>query len=162
MPAETPLPRMITAQSDIVLSKYLTELLKELFGNSDCLLFKRLVTATPHSTHIAYVALRIIVEGTIWVLVDKERRDAQNNTNVELQDSLNTVLRIFSDSRQGMRFADFQKSLDAPALAYYSGLAEDDSFTLPLPAWKDNRFWRPSIPEIINNEYEAKDVFRPA
>ncbi|CAK7218903.1 hypothetical protein SBRCBS47491_003663 [Sporothrix bragantina] len=167
MPAQAPLPRMITAQSDIVLSEYLAELLKELFGSGDGLLLKRLVTASPHSTHIAYVALRIIVEGTIWVLVDKERRDAQNNTNdyslqVELQDSLNTVLHTFSDSRQGMQFATFQKSLDATALAYYDGLAEDDSFTLLSPAWKNNRFWLPSVPELIDDEYEARDVFHLA
>ena len=96
MPAQAPLPRMITAQSDIVLSKYLAELLQELFDNNDGLLLRRLVTASPHSTHIAYVALRIIVEGTIWVLVDKERRDAQNNTNVMLPCSCFFVLSITS------------------------------------------------------------------
>ncbi|CAK7207888.1 hypothetical protein SEUCBS139899_010703 [Sporothrix eucalyptigena] len=167
MPAQAPLPRMITAQSDIMLSEFLAELLKQLFGNGDGLLLKRLMTANPPSTHIAYVALRIIVEGTIWVLIDKERRDAQNNTNdyslqVQLQDSLNTVLHTFSNSRQGMPFSSFKRSLDSTALAYYDGLAEDDSNTLPSPAWKDNRFWLPSISELTNNVYEAKNVFRLA
>lgn len=82
MPSQFPLPRMITAQCDIVLTNYLSELLRELFGDANGPLLRRLLTANTSNTHIAYVALRIIAEGTVWVLVDKERRDQQNNINV--------------------------------------------------------------------------------
>lgn len=82
MPNQSPLPRMITAQCDIMLTRFLAELLSELFGSGGALLLKRLTSTNVTNTHVAYVALRILVEGTIWVLVDKQRRDEQNNTKV--------------------------------------------------------------------------------
>lgn len=82
MPGQSPLPRMITAQCDVMLSRFLAELLSDLFGSGGALLLKRLTSANVTNTHVAYVALRILVEGTIWVLIDKQRRDDQNNTKV--------------------------------------------------------------------------------
>lgn len=65
-----------------MLTTFLAELLRELFGSKNARLLKRLTSANVTNTHAAYVALRILVEGTIHVVVDKQRRDEQNNTKV--------------------------------------------------------------------------------
>lgn len=82
LPKRIPLPRIVTAQCDNISSIYLAGLLEELFGEDNGTLSKRLLSTTPLDTHIGYVALRILAQGTVWILVDKNRRDMQNSTNV--------------------------------------------------------------------------------
>ncbi len=82
MPGQAPLPRMITAQCDVLVNMYLSEQLSKLFGHADAPLLKKILANDAVSTHVAYVALRIITQGTVWIMADKERRDLENNINV--------------------------------------------------------------------------------
>ncbi|KIH87366.1 hypothetical protein SPBR_05022 [Sporothrix brasiliensis 5110] len=159
MPNQSPLPRMITAQCDIMLTQYLAERLRDLFGSADAQLIKRLTSANVVNTHVAYVALRILVEGTIWVLMDKQRRDEQNNTKVELQSSLNSVIYTFSNARQGMDYVHFEHSLTSDAVAFYEDIDVQDSQASASPAWKSLLFWLPSVEDLMTTPYEAKEIF---
>ncbi|OAA63514.1 hypothetical protein SPI_03677 [Niveomyces insectorum RCEF 264] len=147
MAGQVPLPRMITAQCDIVLSNYLAELLEQLFGScsdsdsdsngninggANGSLARRLLSTTAIDTHVAYVALRIIAEGTIWILCDKERRDRENNIQdnalqVQLEHDLCSVVAAFASKHYGMDYAQFTSQLPREWAAFYATLDEDST-----------------------------------
>jgi hypothetical protein len=79
MSGRVPLPRLITAQADIVISKFLDPLL-EVFRKQE--LYTLFYSRDAAKVHTAYVALCLLTEGCIWMFKDAERRNLQNSVQV--------------------------------------------------------------------------------
>ena len=178
----TPLPRMITAQCDIVLNTYLTELLNELFGDADSAILERFLSTSSIDTHVAYVALRVITEGSVWALVDKQRRDFENNVSVsrtsgirhttiialtrwqdhtlqqQLQDSLNSFIHLFSSKRFGMNYRKLAAEIPKEAATFYSAIQEEAD-SLPSPTWSSALYWLPTLVKSVELPFEPKTPF---
>lgn len=163
-PGHPPLPRVITAQCDAVSSVYLAGLLAELFGEESGSLCHRLRSQTPRDTHIGYVALRILAQGTVWVMVDKHRRDLQNGTDDhalerQLQTNLNCLVSHFNAGHLGIPYADVLCQLPPEALAFYRSIDHEKLPGSEMDAWKSTLFWLPALPELLARPYKERHVF---
>ncbi|EPE05527.1 hypothetical protein F503_02266 [Ophiostoma piceae UAMH 11346] len=163
MGSQAPLPRMITAQCDIVLNTYLTELLKQLFGDSDSAILKRFLATSSMDTHVAYVALRVITEGSVWVLLDKQRRDLENNISDrslqrQLQDSLNSLVHLFSSKRFGMNYNKLVEGIPNEAAPFYSAI-QDEANSSPSLSWNSSLYWLPTLANSVKIPFEPKTPF---
>ncbi|EFX04989.1 hypothetical protein CMQ_5251 [Grosmannia clavigera kw1407] len=167
LPGRIPLPRIVTAQCDNISSIYLASLLEELFGDGNGALSKRLLSKAPLDTHIGYVALRMLIQGTIWILVDKKRRDVQNNTNdpsleVRLQGNLQLLVSNFIQVHRGtVSYSLVRQILSREGMAFHGGIeAEKQLDQIPeTDSWKNALFWLPALEDLLVQPHQVRLAF---
>jgi hypothetical protein len=154
MPGKVPLPRLITAQIDIMLSRKLEQLLNDLFRSSE-----ELELLSPacgaFQLHTAYVVVDALVRGTVWILKDMKRRRGENSGAVELvkgineeaseiQRSLNSIIFRLNQKLTCFQFEDLMELLTEKERTYHSQILEGSAVSFK-DEWENPRFWLPPI-----------------
>lgn len=154
MPGKVPLPRLITAQIDIMLSRKLEQLLNDLFRSSE-----ELELLSPacgaFQLHTAYVVVDALVRGTVWILKDMKRRRGENSGAVELvkgineeaseiQRSLNSIIFRLNQKLTCFQFEDLIELLTEKERTYHSQILEGSAVSFK-DEWENPRFWLPPI-----------------
>lgn len=154
MPGKVPLPRLITAQIDIMLSRKLEQLLNDLFRSSEE--FELLSpTCGAFQLHTAYVVVDALVRGTVWILKDMKRRRGENSSAVELvkgineeaseiQRSLNSIIFRLNQKLACSQFEDLMELLTEKERTYHSQILEGSAVSFK-DEWENPRFWLPPI-----------------
>jgi len=149
---KAPLPRLITAQGDRVITLYLNELVRTLFGQAGSI-SRTSNSDQPCDIHDSYVALRVLVFGSIWYVQDRLRHGQQNGVDgpsvpesvQQVQGSLSAVVSALNHGVLGKDYPKLLERLSPPERDFHrriqkeppAGEAEWANPLYLLPSLKD-------------------------
>ncbi|KAI1382581.1 uncharacterized protein F4822DRAFT_423458 [Hypoxylon trugodes] len=162
MPGSVPVPRLIVAQWDTLSTKISDQWAQQLFQCPDGLVYKLLMSQEPTKIHAGYIALRVLVDGSLWVVEDQRRCGKEHSTEGypvpeainTIEDGLNELLFVFATSCKKVGFEAIYRELDQTAREYHDKLMTTDAD----PGYSDASLdWLPSLQKLCETKWKRRN-----